>query len=120
MAGKRHGLKNCSREQETIGYQSELVGVENSLLVYFSPVRSKKVCFIPNRFRGQKIQMAHNNLLLNPTYRFEFWHQRCLHRGPSEDTHFLSFRGIFSGWNEIFQKAFADILLQRMFPKPKM
>jgi hypothetical protein len=32
---KRRGLKICDREQETIGYHSEWVEVENSPLVYF-------------------------------------------------------------------------------------
>jgi hypothetical protein len=51
---KEVGKKIFGCERETIGYQSELVGVKNCPLVYFSPVRSKKACFTPNRFRGQK------------------------------------------------------------------
>jgi hypothetical protein len=54
VAGKRGGLKICGCERDTIGYQSELVGEEKRPLVYFSPVRSKKACFTPNRFRAQK------------------------------------------------------------------
>jgi hypothetical protein len=67
VAGKRSGLKICGCERETIGYQSELVGKENSPLVYFSPVWSKKACFTPNRFRGQKFSNGRQYLLLIPT-----------------------------------------------------
>jgi hypothetical protein len=45
---------------------------------------------------------------------------RCLLRRPTEDTHFLSFSSIFRVWNDIFEKAFADSLLQIMFPPPKI
>jgi hypothetical protein len=59
--------KICGCEQETIGYQSELVGVENSPLVYFSPVRSKRPVLHQTDFLDKNFQMAGNNLLLIPT-----------------------------------------------------
>jgi hypothetical protein len=89
--------------------------------VFFtSPV--KKGLFYTEQISWAKIFKWRAILLLMPTLRFEFefWHQRCLFRRPIKDTHFLSFGGIFRGWNENFQQAFADSLSQSMFPPPKI